>query len=110
METITQKAYWDEVASLAKNCADEAKEQERELSEVVWETCDGHQWVIYTFYQFQILQHTGQDVADRFSDMGGPDLKQGWDHVVMQAAFLAPEGDVMERAQELMNESEESEG
>lgn len=107
MEDITQKAYWAEVEALAKSCIAEAKRYDRELSDVIWETCDGHQWVIYTYYQHQVLQHCRTGVAERFSDMGGPDLSKGWDDVVMQAAFLALEGDVSERAQELQNQQTE---
>jgi hypothetical protein len=98
---MEQREYWVEVEAMAKNCAVEAKQDGRELSEVVWEACDGHEWVIYTRFHFDVLKHTGQDVADRFEDMGGPDLSKGWDHVVMSAAFLALEGDVSEKAQEL---------
>ncbi len=98
MDEITQKAYWEEVASLAKACAEQAKAEDRELCEAVSEVCDGHQWVIYTFYHHQVLQHTDQDVADRMEDLGGPDLSKGWDNVVMQAAYLALEGDVQVKA------------
>ena len=107
-DTITQKGYWDEVTDIAKACVNEARESKRELSEVIWETCDGHQWVIYTNYHHQVLQHTSQDPADRFTDIGC-DFSQGWDRVVMQAAFLALEGDVSEKAQELWDEAEEAE-
>jgi hypothetical protein len=89
---MEQREYWVEVEAMAKNCAVEAKQDGRELSEVVWEACDGHEWVIYTRFHFDVLKH-----------MGGPDLSKGWDHVVMSAAFLALEGDVSEKAQELFD-------
>ena len=107
MEEISQKAYWTEVESLANDCAKEAKEGDRELSEVVWETCDGHQWVIYTFYNYQVIQHTGQDIDDRFADMGG--MGDRFSEVLTKAAYLALEGDVMEKAQEIFDGLEDAE-
>ncbi len=109
MDAITQKDYWEEIESLAKQCIEEAKEQDRELSEVIWETCDGHQWVIYTAYHHQVLQHCDADPAERFEDMGGPDMSKGWDNIVMQATYLVLEGDVSERAQRMLTEMEENE-
>jgi hypothetical protein len=95
------REYWKEVEEIARDCAERARDEDRELSEVVWETVDSHQWVIYNAYHYDVLRHTDQDVGARFEDMGGPSMKDGWEHVVLQAAFLALEGDVMEEAQDI---------
>lgn len=72
--------YWGEVASLARSITDEAfdylddedkaevlaadgdlnsSDNAREaLDERLWETIDGHQWVIYTAYNFDVLRHS----------------------------------------------------
>lgn len=100
MSEIDSKHYWLEVSDTAAECAKQAKEEERDLYDVVHEMVDGHQWIIYTAYHHQVLQWSTQDAAALFDDMGGPDMKQGWDHVVQQAAYLVFHADVMEAAQE----------
>jgi hypothetical protein len=98
-DDITQSVYWKQVKALAQECIKEAGRSstaDRDLYEIVHEMVDSHEWVIYTRFHHQILQHTDQDVAALFEDMGGPDLSKGWDNVVTQAAYLALEGDVLE--------------
>ena len=58
MERVTENEYWKEVRSIADGLVAEAKEGEfgtgesaREgLNERLWESIDGHQWVIYTYH------------------------------------------------------------
>jgi hypothetical protein len=40
---------------------EEAKEYDRDETDVLHETIDGHCWVIYTAYNFQVLQHSDND-------------------------------------------------
>ena len=79
-EDMSRHEYWKEVATLAKDITEECfesfdtvtREEIREdnsndnfreyLDERTWETIDGHQWVIYTAYNFDIM---------RFSDNSG---------------------------------------
>lgn len=42
-------AYNAQIRSIAQTCVEEAAEYNRDLEDVLWETIDGHQWVIYTF-------------------------------------------------------------
>lgn len=102
MEEITQKAYWTEVEALAKDCVERFAAGE-DLYEAVNAACDGHHWIIYTFYHHQILQISDQDVSARFEEMGGPASKD-WASLVMHAAYLALEGDVLDRAQRMQSE------
>ena len=44
---MTEREYWDEINELAEAVTSEAKEYNRDLSEVIWETLDGHEFVIY---------------------------------------------------------------
>ena len=60
---MTEKEYWDEIKSLAESVTEEAKEYSRELSEVLWETIDGHEWVIYTARNFEVLAISPSDGA-----------------------------------------------
>ncbi len=81
MEDMSRREYWEEVASLAKSITEECLgdfgptvqgeirdsggkmyDFREALDERVWETIDGHQWVIYTAYNFDIM---------RFSDNSG---------------------------------------
>lgn len=81
MDEMTQREYWDEVASLAKSITGEtldsldaetqaevrengfdAVDSAREaLQERLWETIDGHQWVIYTSYNFDVLRFSDNE-------------------------------------------------
>jgi hypothetical protein len=105
-DEITASAYHKQIKAIAKECLERAKESGEELSDVIWETVDGHEWVIYTRFHHQVLHLCDTDVAARLEDMGGADLSKGWDNVVMQATFLALEGDVSELAQEMEKDNE----
>lgn len=77
MEPITQHEYWKEVESISNELQSEALQElldggaEREDidSNQIWEimadrlheTIDGHQWIIYTYYNYQVLQHSPND-------------------------------------------------
>lgn len=107
---ITNKEYWDEVRSLAYGVcedaydgADSAQDYEETLSEMLFETIDGHQWVIYCAYNLPVLQlsdnaeymidNFGEDsVADSFKRGGLSGL-----HTAL--AFWAMYADVQEEIQ-----------
>ena len=81
MADMTQREYWDEVESLAKSITEEtfdylddedkadvrengfdANDNAREaLHERLWETIDGHQWIIYTSYNFDVLRFSDNE-------------------------------------------------
>ena len=78
-EDMSRGEYWEEVSSLAKSITEEcldnfdAKTQteiqedndhsdfREALDERTWETIDGHQWVIYTAYNFDIMRFSDND-------------------------------------------------
>lgn len=81
-ENITHREYWTEVASLAKTITEECwddldlevQTEVREangfagvgkasesLDERLWETIDSHQWVIYTAYNYNVMQLSDND-------------------------------------------------
>jgi hypothetical protein len=45
---ISRAEYWREIAELAASVTQEAFDGETEISDVLHETIDGHEWVIYT--------------------------------------------------------------
>ena len=53
--------YEREIHSLAKHIAEEAAEYDRDVSDVLHETIDGHKWVIYTAYNFDVLKWSEND-------------------------------------------------
>ena len=69
---LTHREYWDEIQELAKSIPKEAKEHDRDLYEVMHETIDGHQYVIYTYQSKAVLLHTRNDHAyeDNFGSEG----------------------------------------
>ena len=80
-DNMTQREYWEEVESLAKSITEEtldsldaetqAKVREQGfdavdsasevLQERLWETIDGHQWIIYTAYNFDVLRFSDNE-------------------------------------------------
>jgi hypothetical protein len=64
MDNITSQEYWAEIASLARECAEADAP-----SDAVHAACDLHEWVIYTFYNMQVLTHSRNENA-WFDDFG----------------------------------------
>lgn len=69
MSDLTLSEYSKEVSALAEAIAKEAVEYNRDVSDVLHETIDGHRWVIYTAYHFDVLQHSPNDGA-YFDEIG----------------------------------------
>lgn len=102
METITQDAYHKETLGLAATIVEEAKERHKDsgedihelISEILHETIDGHEWIIYTYYAQQVVQHSPNDAAIEEYGMESV-IKDGtlnWSLL----AFCAMEADVRE--------------
>ena len=69
---MDQREYWSEVASLAASITEETwdsmdpkpdtiDDMQEELHERLWETIDGHQWIIYTAYNYDVLRFSEND-------------------------------------------------
>lgn len=56
-QPVTYSEYWAEVASLAKTITQEARAEGQEPLDRLNETIDGHQWVINTAFNFDVLRH-----------------------------------------------------
>lgn len=69
MSDLTLAEYSKEVTELAQTVAKEACDENRDVSDVLHETIDGHQWVIYTAYHFDVLKHSPNDGA-YFDEIG----------------------------------------
>ena len=121
MSNITSSSqYWKEVQDLAVIIAEDAmsqcdnsKEDAEELinDSLLFETIDGHQWVIYNAYHLDVLQYSGN--SDRYVDEFGADdaaliLKEkGLDSLHQALAFSALFADVQEKITDALDEIEE---
>lgn len=106
MENITLKEYLHEVKLIAENVFNEALETHPEDSherdqlmyERVNEVVDGHMWVIYCFYNLQVIEHTSNPEAyqDIYSDedLGTIVSEQGLKGLHSMIAYFAMVADV----------------
>lgn len=102
MSDITCKSdYLAEVQSIAEQCASEAREDERDVSDVVHETVDGHGLIIYTRRNFDVLTYS--DNADAYWDQGMGGLEDAGcvSKALSTLAYCALSQDVMEAIGEL---------
>lgn len=103
-KNISQQEYWDEVRNLAKEAHDMVVEDEtRDLGDMIHELVDGHEWVIYTAYNFDVLKHTESDseIEDLFGD---EKVGDGWHALLGKAAYAALAGDVRAQADAISDE------
>lgn len=70
---MNQTEYWDEIRDLAKEFNTRVNRgpdyDEQDPGEWLWETLDGHEFVIYTVYAREVLQISPNDQA--YSDQTG---------------------------------------
>jgi hypothetical protein len=101
-DLITEQEYTAEIRNIAqKQLPEEFREAgddtdpDEFISERLHEIIDGHKWIIYTYYNSQVLTHTDNDGA-YFDDMG--DLAaDNYSAAVMPMAFYAMRQDVVDR-------------
>ena len=100
MDNLTAQKYWDEI----KDLATEAREQGADdVYDYVHESVDQHQWIIYTFYNMQVLQHTSNANA-YFDNYGELDTKD-FSSCMAKLAWAGMVQDVMDAVQ-AMNDDE----
>lgn len=59
MKNIDHKEYWDEIKSIVENCFDSKVYEDTEedtWTERLHNQVDGHKWVIYYAYHFDVLK------------------------------------------------------
>lgn len=103
---ITMQEYWKEVDEVAKEVADETREQDEDRNwafDRLWETIDGHQWIIYTWAYPWVLMHT--DNEDMLFDEMGTQQAESYSQIMQQMAFMAFHQDVAEKLEERLGES-----
>ena len=53
--------YWSEINTLAEHIREEAAKRDEDVYDVLHETIDGHKWVIYTIFHFDVLRHSDNE-------------------------------------------------
>lgn len=89
---MTSEDYWDEIESLAREVTREAREYQRDISEVLHETLGDHQWVVY--YRFHPLVLAHSDNSAYGLSEGLISKVQDHDEYCWQAAYWAMYADV----------------
>jgi len=100
MKDLTYSEYYKGVNALADIIIEECVSYDSYLPDVLHQTIDGEQWIIYNHYHDAIISHTSNDEAylDNYSleDLGRVVAENGLDHARMIQAFHALEQDVRE--------------
>ena len=95
-ERITYRDYWQQVASVADDVAEEMREAAYDdVSDLLWQRVDSHQWIVYYHHNLGIMEHT--DNGSALMDEVGADGLTGvdsWPGVCMRFAFWAFRADV----------------
>ena len=93
----TQTSYFREIAEIVEQVFEQAKECQTEPLDVLHETIDGHQWVIYTYQSQRVLAHSNN--ADySVENFGAESIVQDGQVHWAGLAFGAMYGDCMEVA------------
>ena len=116
MSNITSSQYWNEVQSLAVSIAEDAmshcdnsREEAEELinDSLLYETIDGHQWIIYYAYNLDVYQYS--DNSDYYIDnFGGDDVaymlkEKGLDGLHQVLAYWSLYADVQDKISEALD-------
>jgi hypothetical protein len=94
MERFTSEEYYAQCRAIAEECCEEAEGDENDAADKVHEVVDGHEWIIYTFYNGIVLEHSRNDGA-HFENFG-PLEADGYSDAMVKMAYAAMSQDVME--------------
>jgi len=72
---ITKQEYHEEVKSIARCVKEEAAKYGQDIYDVLHETVDGHEWVIYTYKARALANLVGN--PDAWKDFGGEFSDEG---------------------------------
>jgi hypothetical protein len=96
---MTQNEYRDECTSLAREALRESKGDRDAAAERVREAVDGHEWIIYTRHNFDVLKHCTDEahgIDEGLVDANAALKDGGLGKLLMQLAFWSMEQDVLE--------------
>lgn len=93
---ITYREYRNEIESIAENVLDieeQYPDDYSDISEIIWEEVDSHQWVIYNSYNLDVLKHADNE-PEEWKHLVSDD--DDWRKVLSVMAYKAMENDVWE--------------
>ncbi len=92
MDKLTDQEYYEQCRAIVAECTAEAEGDEDRMNELIHEAIDSHQWIIYTFYNLEILRISQNTDAyfDNFGKLEAADFSSA----VQSMAFAAFEADV----------------
>lgn len=95
---LTDSEYYAEISSIVDEAiaaAREFKMDAEEFDRYIWETIDGHEWVIYTGYHYDVLARSENDgyAADNW---GADSIIENGELQTARMAFGAMYADVMQ--------------
>jgi hypothetical protein len=96
---MTRSEYRTEIASIAEEIQDEIRRNGGDVQDRVHEYCDGHQWVIYTEYNYDVLANSANSecgVDDGLVDANAAIKEGGLGRLTAQLACCAMMQDVFE--------------
>jgi hypothetical protein len=94
---VASSEYWSEIRSIVENVKQDVRENEADLSDAIHEAIDGHQWVIYTGYNLDVLKHCSDESAgidEGLIDANAALAEGGLSKLTAQLAYCAMERDV----------------
>lgn len=98
------REYYDEIASLAADIVKEAEGDRETAFDRAHETVDGHQWIIYTRYNAQVLDHSSNESAH--FDNFGPLEADSYSDAMAKMAYAAMLQDLQEAIETALEEYE----
>ena len=96
---MTSHEYWKQVDGIVSDLIEEGQADKLdtdELTERLHETIDGHEWVIYTGYHYEVLQHSPND-GYSVENFGADSIVKDGVLDTAALAYGALYGDVSER-------------
>lgn len=92
MNPISLAEYAAECTAIAREIVEECEGDEDTINDRLHETVDGHQWIIYTYYNAQVLTHSRNKDA-YFENFGKLEV-ESYSDAMAKMAYAALEADV----------------
>lgn len=106
MDAITQSEYFTQCQAIAVEAVKEAEGDRDRVYDSINETVDSHQWIIYTYYNLQVLTHS--DHAEAYFDDMDVLETSSFGETMMRLAAYAMLADVSEYLEKALTEYKET--
>lgn len=101
MERFTSAEYHQQCADIANECVTEAEGDSDRAQELIHEAVDSHQWIIYTYFNGIVLEHSSNRGAyfENYGALGA----NSYSDAMIKMAFAAMHQDVCECLEDALN-------